>query len=108
MPSRTIRALFLWDQDDFAGALEDFDAIATTAYLLELASRYRAAERDPAAALDLADLPPVLEPVDHYVAGFHAMRRNDYVAAAELLADERISSWRHAAELRLVWRYPRS
>ena len=106
--TRALRAAVLVDVGESERAAADLQAIAdaTGSELVEeLADRYRElpAGARGLAALDLAELPAPRLPVDHFLAGFHAMRDHSeagFRGAVEHL--ERARDWTPARDLRLI------
>ncbi|MGE3171855.1 MAG: protein kinase [Planctomycetota bacterium] len=88
--ARLLRAALRLDAGDRDGARADLDALAARAggaYLREVARRYAAADSSSAgiAAVQLGDLPAPVTPIDHFVAGFHALRARDCDRAVQEL-----------------------
>lgn len=105
LPLRMLRASFLRDHGDGAGAARDMAAVATevgSEFARELADRYSTTSAS-AGQISLADLPPRSKPVDRYLEAYHLLRAGDERAACALLDDQQLRSIPHAEELRLAF-----
>lgn len=102
---RVLRAASLLDFGHLDRAQQDFDAIVATAdsaYLRELAQRYRSAKAGMKGrgVLDLEALPEPSQEADYFLAGFHALRNRDCETADTLLSQA--EAYLPARDLRLL------
>ncbi|MEM6572276.1 MAG: tetratricopeptide repeat protein [Planctomycetota bacterium] len=105
--TRAMRAAFRLDEGDPGGAAEDMRRVASevgTPYARALAEAYEALPADARLVtdLDLGDVPEPRSAMDHYLAGYHALRTFDYAGAGELLSHEGLATVRHAQDLELL------
>ena len=101
---RVLRGTCWLDSGDLGRARADFTAALRTApgpYLHALVDRYRqATSRDGVGAVDLNDLPEPVGDADCFLAGLHALRRNQCEHADQLLT--RCEHYLPARDLRLL------
>ncbi len=105
--ARTLRASFRLDHSDAAGAKEDTRAMASilgTTYAVELANRYGELSDSSRSALDLnlKELPTPEAPLDHFLAGYHAIRTNRILESVDLLQQPGLDAYRYVRELRAL------
>lgn len=108
LPTLLLRASFLQDHGDAAGAAKDMAIVAEfvdSDFARALATRYSAADPKLSGieALDLSQLPDAKSAVDRYLLGYHLLRQERVGEALQILGEPDVRAIPHAEELRLAW-----